>query len=251
MLNFRVSIRLFSFGNRKGLCRYLEKMAAKGWMPEKFLADGLWLFRRIPPTTLKYALFYARPAKPEDTEALVKQEEFYELCAHDGWELICTNAWLQIFCNRRPDPVPLETDPVAELERFHAAYLRVLIPTWIVLIASEILSIWREIQSYHRNLNWQDRLAELGIYREADIGQLFIRAASRGLLIACILVNIAEYFSWHRRAEQAAREGRESPSISRDFPGLPWLCFWRPWCSFSCEGRLVIFPKKIGKILKI
>lgn len=89
MLNFRVSIRLFSFGNRKGLCRYLEKMAAKGRMPEKFLADGLWLFRRIPPTTLKYALFYARPAKPEDTEALVKQEEFYELCAHDGWELVC------------------------------------------------------------------------------------------------------------------------------------------------------------------
>lgn len=86
------------------------------------------LFRRIPPTTLKYALFYARPAKPEDTEALVKQEEFYELCAHDGWELVCTNAWLQIFCNRRPDPVPLETDPVAELERFHAAYLRVFVP---------------------------------------------------------------------------------------------------------------------------
>lgn len=49
---------------------------------------------------------------------------------------------------------------MAELERFHTAYLRVLIPTWIVFIASEILSIWREIQSYHRNLNWQDRLAE-------------------------------------------------------------------------------------------
>lgn len=135
---------------------------------------------------------------------------------------------------------------MAELERFHAAYLRVIMPTWIVLIASEILSIWREIQSYHRNLNWQDRLAELGIYRKADIGQLFIQVAFRGLLIACILVNIAEYFSWHRRAEQAAREG-----VSQVFSGLPWLCFWRPWCFFSCEGRLVIFPKKIGRILKI
>ncbi len=218
MLNFRVSLRLFSFGNREGLCRYLEKMAAKGWMPESLAGDGLWLFRRIPPTTLKYALFYARPAKPEDTEAMVKQEAFYELCAHDGWELVCTNAWLQIFCNRRPDPVPLETDPVAELERFHAAYLRAFIPVWIVLIATQILSIWRKIQSYHRNLNWQGRLEALGIYREADIGQLFIQVAFHGLLIVCGLVLIVEYFSWHRRAEQAAREG-----ISFSRPGIGWF----------------------------
>lgn len=218
MLNFRVSLRLFSFGNREGLCRYLEKMAAKGWMPERLLGDGLWLFRRIPPTTLKYALFYARPAKPEDTEALVKQEEFYELCAHDGWELVCTSAWMQIFCNRRPDPVPLETDPVAELARFHTAYLRVFVPLWILLICSDALSIWREIQSYRHTLAWQDSLAELGICREADLGQLWRHGIYYGLLIVCGLVLIVEYFSWHRRAEQAAREG-----ISFSRPGIGWF----------------------------
>lgn len=219
MLNFRVSLRLFSFGNRKGICRYLEKMAAKGWMPESLTGDGLWLFRRIPPTALKYALFYARPAKEKDAEAMAKQAEFYELCAHDGWELVCTNSEIQIFCNRRPDPVPLNTDPVAELDRFHTAFLRGFAPSWILDICLFGLLIRREIQSYDWNLHFQERLAALGIYpEEVAIPWGLAQAIPWALLIAAFLVNIAEYFWWYRRAKKAAREG-----IFFRRPGPSWI----------------------------
>lgn len=219
MLNFRVSLRLFSFGNRKGICRYLEKMAAKGWMPESLTGDGLWLFRRIPPTALKYALFYARPAKEKDAEAMAKQAEFYELCAHDGWELVCTNSEIQIFCNRRPDPVPLNTDPVAELDRFHTAFLRGFAPSWILDICLFGLLIRREIQSYDWNLHFQERLAALGIYpEEVAVPWGLAQAIPWALLIAAFLVNIAEYFWWYRRAKKAAREG-----IFFRRPGPSWI----------------------------
>lgn len=219
MLNFRVSLRLFSFGNRKGICRYLEKMAAKGWMPESLTGDGLWLFRRIPPTALKYALFYARPAKEKDAEAMAKQAEFYELCAHDGWELVCTNSEIQIFCNRRPDPVPLNTDPVAELDRFHTAFLRGFAPSWILDICLFGLLIRREIQSYDWNLHFQERLAALGIYpEEVAVPWGLAQAIPWALLIAAFLVNIAEYFWWYRRAKKAAREG-----VFFRRPGPSWI----------------------------
>lgn len=219
MLNFRVSLRLFSFGNRKGICRYLEKMAAKGWMPESLTGDGLWLFRRIPPTALKYALFYARPAKEKDAEAMAKQAEFYELCAHDGWELVCTNSEIQIFCNRRPDPVPLNTDPVAELDRFHTAFLRGFAPSWILDICLFGLLIRREIRSYDWNLHFQERLAALGIYpEEVAVPWGLAQAIPWALLIAAFLVNIAEYFWWYRRAKKAAREG-----VFFRRPGPSWI----------------------------
>lgn len=219
MLNFRVSLRLFSFGNREGICRYLEKMAAKGWMPESLTGDGLWLFRRIPPTALKYALFYARPAKEKDAEAMAKQAEFYELCAHDGWELVCTNSEIQIFCNRRPDPVPLNTDPVAELDRFHTAFLRGFAPSWILDICLFGLLIRREIQSYDWNLHFQERLAALGIHpEEVAVPWGLAQAIPWALLIAAFLVNIAEYFWWYRRAKKAAREG-----VFFRRPGPSWI----------------------------
>lgn len=219
MLNFRVSLRLFSFGNRKGICRYLEKMAAKGWMPESLTGDGLWLFRRIPPTALKYAVFYARPAKEKDGEAMAKQAEFYELCAHDGWELVCNNSEIQIFCNRRPDAVPLNTDPVAELDRFHTAFLRGFAPSWILDICLFGLLIRREIRSYDWNLHFQERLAALGIYpEEAAVPWGLAQAIPWALLIAAFLVNIAEYFWWYRRAKKAAREG-----VFFRRPGPSWI----------------------------
>ena len=219
MLNFRVSLRLFSFGNRKGICRYLEKMAAKGWMPESLTGDGLWLFRRIPPTALKYAVFYARPAKEKDGEAMAKQAEFYELCAHDGWELVCNNSEIQIFCNRRPDAVPLNTDPVAELDRFHTAFLRGFAPSWILDICLFGLLIRREIRSYDWNLHFQERLAALGIYpEEVAVPWGLAQAIPWALLIAAFLVNIAEYFWWYRRAKKAAREG-----VFFRRPGPSWI----------------------------
>ena len=219
MLNFRVSLRLFSFGNRKGICRYLGKMAAKGWMPESLTGDGLWLFRRIPPTALKYAVFYARPAKEKDGEAMAKQAEFYELCAHDGWELVCNNSEIQIFCNRRPDAVPLNTDPVAELDRFHTAFLRGFAPSWILDICLFGLLIRREIRSYDWNLHFQERLAALGIYpEEAAVPWGLAQAIPWALLIAAFLVNIAEYFWWYRRAKKAAREG-----VFFRRPGPSWI----------------------------
>lgn len=219
MLNFRVSLRLFSFGNRKGICRYLEKMAAKGWMPESLTGDGLWMFRRILPTALKYAVFYARPAKEKDAEAMAKQAEFYELCAHDGWELVCNNSEIQIFCNRRPDAVPLNTDPVAELDRFHTAFLRGFAPSWILDICLFGLLIRREIRSYDWNLHFQERLAALGIYpEEVAVPWGLAQAIPWALLIAAFLVNIAEYFWWYRRAKKAAREG-----VFFRRPGPSWI----------------------------
>ena len=200
MLNKKVRLELHVFLDRDGLCRHLEKMAQKGWLVEK-IGSLMWTYRRISPQKLKFALYYSPTADEENAEALEKQNAFYEMCRHDGWEFACADWGMQIFYNQRPDPVPLETEPALELDRIHTTAMCWLVPYWLITISFFVLGIYQQLKRY-RNL-----LAMAAVQGVELPGMDPMWVADRVVLGLMYLSSIAAYFRWYFRAKKAAREG--------------------------------------------
>ena len=108
----------FTFYDRTGIEKDLEKQAAKGWLLEKCAATG-WIYRRIEPAKIHFAVVYVPAISMFDPEPSEKQKRFQDFCEHTGWELIASNIQMQIFCNRRENPIPIETEPEIEVENIH------------------------------------------------------------------------------------------------------------------------------------
>ena len=88
----------FTFYDRTGIQKLLEKQAEKGWLLEKMTSFG-WKFRRIEPKKIHYAVTYFPEASMFDPEPGENQKNFWELCEHTGWKLAASNAQMQIFYN--------------------------------------------------------------------------------------------------------------------------------------------------------
>lgn len=200
MSDKKMRLELHDFLNRDGICRHLEKMAEKGWLLEK-MGGLMWTYRRISPRKLKFALYYSPTADAENAEALEKQNAFYEMCRHDGWEFACADWSKQVFYNQRPDPVPLETDPVLEIDRIHTTAMCWLVPYWLFAISSFVLGIYRQLKRYS---NLLAMAAAQGV-EIPGLGSAWV--VNRVILGLMYLGSIAAYFFWYCRAKKAAREG--------------------------------------------
>ena len=66
-------------------------------------------------------MVYFSKASQFDPEPPAEQREFWELCKATGWELVTNRYQMQIFRNPAPDAIPIETDPVVQVENVRAA----------------------------------------------------------------------------------------------------------------------------------
>ena len=139
MKNTKRRIEPLSFFDHTGISGHLERMAAKGWMIEKIINTG-WVYRRIEPKNIHFAVSYFPKASEFDPEPSEEQKMFHDFCAHTGWQLACTSAQLQIFYNERENPIPIETDPELELQAIHASAKKGFIPQYIALLAIALLN---------------------------------------------------------------------------------------------------------------
>lgn len=195
MRNTKRKLITFTFYDRTGIERYLEKQAENGWMLEKTSAFG-WVFRRIEPAKVHFAVTYFPSASIFDPGPSEKQLRFQEFCEHTGWELISSNAQLQIFCNRREKPIPIETDPEIEIENIHASAKKSYLPSYF----SNLLLVFMQIGLFFQRLG-QDA-----------IGAVASSTSLLGLLLGVLLFiasvsEISLYYLWRRKAKAAARDG--------------------------------------------
>ena len=98
MRNRKRRMEFFSFYNHTSITAHLEKMARKGWLLEE-IRRNTWIYRRIEPKKLRFAVSYYPKASEFDPEPSEEQKTFLEFCAHTGWKLVCTSAQMQVFCN--------------------------------------------------------------------------------------------------------------------------------------------------------
>ena len=137
----------FTFYDRTGIEKDLEKQAAKGWLLEKCAATG-WIYRRIEPAKIHFAVVYFPAISMFDPEPSEKQKRFQDFCEHTGWELIASNIQMQIFCNRRENPIPIETEPVIEVENIHKSVKKTMFPAYFSNLVLAVMQIGLAAQRF-------------------------------------------------------------------------------------------------------
>ena len=185
----------FSFYDPRTIQNKLEEMAAKGWMIRK-VGNLFWTFEKIPPQKLRFAVTYFPGASEFDPWPSQKQLDKEAFCAQDGWKLVLRWDAMQIFCNDREDAVPIETDPVPQVENIRRVMKKKVLATQLftaVLMLGyvyfQLTRIWKDPADYLSN----------GFY-------LF----SLPVWVLLFLAAIREawtYFFWSFRAKRAAEDG--------------------------------------------
>lgn len=185
-------INLYSYYDHAGIVRHLEDMARQGWQLEK-AGSVFWTYRRCKPAELRYAVVYFSKASQFDPEPPAEQREFWELCKATGWELVTNRYQMQIFRNPAPDAIPIETDPVVQVENVRAAMKKGAVRgNWVLLICS-CLQIWLQFRTY----SIRDFLTQ-GFALSAVLIWLMLGIKA--------VVELIGYYRWCRKARTAAEE---------------------------------------------
>ena len=196
----------FSFFDQHTIEKKLEDMAAKGWMVAK-ANNFFWTYTQIPPQKLKFAVTYFPGASELDPRPSEKQLEKEALCAEDGWKLVLRWDAMQIFCTDREDAVPIETDPVPQVENIHRTMRKNILVSQLVTIVLVFWSLYLQLSQLRRDpadyLSDTTRLASIPCWL---------------LLLLMSMLDLVLYFRWEWRARQAAEHG-----ISLPFRSHKWL----------------------------
>lgn len=209
----------FSFFDHTHIKAHLEKMALRGWLLEK-ITNWCWVYHRIEPQKLTFAVSYYPKASEFDPEPSEGQLSFQEFCAHTGWELAATSAQMQIFYNKKENPTPIETDPELELETLHQAVKKNYLPSHLLLLAVGILN---GISFY---MQFRQNPVQVLISTSLFSGFLWI------LVVICSLSEIGGYYLWLHRARKRAEYGTFLDTYNSKIPqkGLLTIVFF----VFSC-----------------
>lgn len=183
----------YCFYDRTGIQKMLEKQAAKGWMLES-IGQFFWKYRRMEPKTVHFAVTYYPKASMFDPYPTVGEELYQEFVAHSGWRFVASNAQLQVFCTEEENPVPIETDPLVELQNIHRAVKKSFLPGYYLMLFCALLNLG--LMAWRLHDNFTGTLAH-----NANLFTISCWVA----LAVMELREITAYFLWRRKALKAAK----------------------------------------------
>lgn len=205
MKNTKRRLEYFSFYNHTGIEAHFAKMAKKGWLIES-ISNLYWTYRKIEPKDIHFCVSYYPRASDFDPEPTEDQQTFHDFCAHTGWQLACTWHQMQVFYNEKESPIPLETDPIMEVDTLHRACKKNFLPSYYIMLALSFLMSCYFVA---------------GIYFD-PIGLLAhsSRLVSEFAFLCMFLISSVElvtYFTWHKKARLEAQNGIfvDTPSTSQ------------------------------------
>ena len=129
MENKRTEKNKFTIWDYPLLIAYLEQMAADGWMLCDCTETTLE-FEQQPPQQVHFAVTFFPDYDFLDPEPPENLKRLWAFCQMYGWINVTDNASMQIFYNPEPNPVPLHTDAVVQLENFNAMMENEKIKQW-------------------------------------------------------------------------------------------------------------------------
>ena len=184
----------FSFYDQVKIQEKLEEMARQGWMvdhPGKLT----WTFKRIHPRKLRFCITYFPAASefdPGPTEGELTKLDF---CARDGWKLAMRWGVMQVFYNEDENAVPIETEPVAQVENVKKSMRKNVLYPHLLESAMLVWCLYLQSDMFRRD-PVEYLSSPLKVY------QIPVWIC---LLLAC-LYEVGVYFRWTRKAEKAAEE---------------------------------------------
>ena len=184
----------FSFYDQVRIQEKLEEMAEQGWMVEK-PGNFTWTFKRMEPQKLRFSVTYFPSASEFDPGPTDGELTKLDFCEQDGWVLAVKWGVMQIFYNENENAVPIETEPVAQVENVKKSMRKnVLFPH----LFEVILIAWYMFMQ----VSWIRRDLVEYLSDPLRVYQIPMWVC---LLLAC-LYEIGFYFHWTRKAKRMAEE---------------------------------------------
>lgn len=198
-------MEFISFYNHTGLEKHFAKMAKKGWLIES-MTNYYWTYRRIDPKDIHFCVTYYSRASDFDPAPSEQQQTFQDFCAHTGWKLTCAWHQMQVFYNEQQNPIPLQTDPVIEVETLHTACKKNFLPSYFILL----------LLALTQSISFIGTAIVEPIILLSNASQLLT-----GFCFFCMMLLAATelifYFTWYTKAKKAAQNGifTATPNTSR------------------------------------
>ena len=236
MRKYKYMMAQFTFYDRTGIQKMLEKQAEKGWLLDK-ITNFYWRFRRVEPQKLHFVVTYFPKATAFDPGPSEQQLRLQEFCEYAGWIQAGAASQMQIFYHTAEDPVPIETDAALELENIESSAKKNFLPTYFILLANALVQA----------VMWIVRLCDDFTDTVSSNLNLF-NGISWTVLLIMGAVELGGYYSWRKKA-RAAVETDGSFVPTRGFRGIQVAMFWVLMAALV--GVLLTIERKIAVTMVI
>ena len=200
MKDTKRQFKMFSFFDFDGITAHMEKMAAQGWMLEQS-TNRYWYYRRTEPKKLKFAVTYFPQASEFDPHPTEELRAFNEFCQAAGWKPAASMAQMQIYYNENENPVPLETDPMIQVDTIHKAMKKNFIPSSLLMMVISLMILVMNVAKFITS-------PVSVLSSNAD----FFVSFSYIMLFMISAVELGQYYNWSKKAIELASEGQHVPS---------------------------------------
>ncbi len=200
----------FSFYDQQSIQKKLEDMAEKGWMLEK-TGSFMWTYKRMEPQKLRFSVTYFPGASDFDPSPTDGELTKIDYCRQDGWILVTSWDVMQIFYNENTDAVPIETEPVTQVENIVRSMKKNVLFPQTMLCTMLLVNFLMRLSQWRR-----DPVGELSSPFSIYSVLMF------GVLTLVCLYQIGFYGFWSRKAKAAARNNGVFLSI-RSKPVAGWV----------------------------
>lgn len=204
MKDTKTCIRLFAFYDRTNLEKFLAEQSEQGW-----LLTGISLgyeFRRVQPRKRHFCVVYF-PKISKDPASVERQQQFWDYCWHSGWALLTANQQMHIFYSELDNPIPIETDPVLEVENIHKSAKKTHLSIFYFELFIGIFQLFMQIKRIN-----------LVVQRHSPVGAFEILAlVCFSMLILLPLLELISYYLWYNRAKISALHGDFTPTYNHTY----------------------------------
>ncbi len=211
-LKKRNGFKLYECGALK---EYLENFSEQGYRLES-MTNNVMVFTPWEGGKLFYDVNIFIPPK-DAVDKKQQKEGFIGICEDSGWEFVCEEQNLFIFCSETPDLIPIETDEDAKFRTIHRRMLSENVFTWLLLPLMGVFILWSQLQNI-----------------------TFVMTNYIGIFIICIwpililnaLLEIGGYIHWYVKSRSSLQEqghvsyrsGTYHKICHRILSALPVLC---------------------------
>lgn len=98
------------------MAEYLEAMAAKGWMLERMIRNGIFCFEQQKPRQLRFCVAVLPDSSEFEGKDRAEARLYREYCEEAGWKFLYGGTLWQIFISEDEAATPIETDLALQLE---------------------------------------------------------------------------------------------------------------------------------------
>lgn len=173
----------------EGIEKVLSEKSSQGWQLVK-AGELYWTFAQGECNEFQYNATYVPSAseyRADDTEHQMVLDDY---CANAGWERVCNYRKIQIYRNRDPLAVPIDTDEEQKLQMIHLAVKKwLLFPAWVLILFFVLLLGSVIYTFFKRNDTMTFEIAKIFLF-------LIVILVSKG-------VDILNYYLWYFKSKKS------------------------------------------------